>query len=520
MIKNFVKNHWQILFFNFILCLIFVVFYGHFGDVFVDSFREAYIPKQILEGKLLYKNIFTIYAPFAYLFNALLFKVFGVNISVLYFAGFIATIVITNLTYKISRIFLDKDSSFAIVMFFIAAAVLSPNVFNTIFPYSYGMLYGLLFVLLSIYFSLTRKFPLSYFFYSLAICSKYEFILLLPLLIYASRTKDWWKNLVALITPIIIIGGILLASGINLNNIFTSFALILAMCHAKTLHWFYSISGLEFRIEHLWLYFVNLIKIVVPLFCLIKFKPKYTILPILVYLFLVISPAVIIFAFPLILAGLIYKFKILDKDEKFFIIASILISLKVFWALALKSYGVFFIPFALISIFILCRNVWRKRLAILVLIIAIALLGKNSNELFAKNVKLQTERGVVYTTQFYGNSLNQLISFVKKETPNDSKIVVFPECLSVNFLTDRKSDDKFYSLIPLYVETFGEDLIIKRFELLPPDYVIISNYDTSDYFYKEFGRDYATKIAAFVEQNYSLLSEIKDGMSFFIYKKD
>ena len=36
----------------------FTVFFGKFGDVIVDSFREVYIPQQILKGKCIYKDIY------------------------------------------------------------------------------------------------------------------------------------------------------------------------------------------------------------------------------------------------------------------------------------------------------------------------------------------------------------------------------------------------------------------------------------------------------------------------------
>ena len=175
--KNaFWEKNWQIIFFNILAVTLFIFTYGHFGDVIVDSFREAYIPSQMVKGEAIYKNIFTIYAPFSYLFNALLFLIFGVHLKVLYFAGFLASVGILNFTYLISKKFLNKFYSLSVVLFVISACFLSYNVFNFIFPYSYGILYGMFFVLASIYFMLEKKFPLAYLLYSFAICSKYEFV--------------------------------------------------------------------------------------------------------------------------------------------------------------------------------------------------------------------------------------------------------------------------------------------------------------------------------------------------------
>ena len=99
--REFFKNNWQILLINVVVLLVFIVGYGRSGDVIFDSFREFYIPSQIVKGQVLYKNIFNIYAPFAYLFNATLFKVFGAKLVVLYMAGLISTLGICNLIYFI-----------------------------------------------------------------------------------------------------------------------------------------------------------------------------------------------------------------------------------------------------------------------------------------------------------------------------------------------------------------------------------------------------------------------------------
>ena len=96
---------------------------------------------------------------------------------------------------------------------------------------------------------------------------------------------------------------------------------------------------------------------------------------------------------------------------------------------------------------------------------------------------------------------------------------MYPEGLAINFLSARTSDDKFYSLIPLYVETFGEDLILKRLDLIKPEYIILSNYNTSNYYFSFFGQDYAGEIYSYVLKNYSLEKEFGKNLRFMIYKR-
>lgn len=511
------KYNWQLILFNAIILLTFIIGYGHFGDIMVDSFREAYIPSEVIKGQVLYKNIFTIYAPFSYLFNALLFKIFGVHLSVLYGAGLCATYGILNIVFAIANKFMNKTYSLSIVLFIISVSVLSPNVFNFYFPYSYGILYGILFILASIYFALKDKFQLSYLMYSFALCCKYEFIFLLPLLFYVTRTKDLWKNILALILPFVITYAPLFIMGASLSDIITSCQIILSMSSTKTIYWFYSVMGLTFRWELIPIYIINFLKIFIPLLFMYYFRSWWLILLTTIYFYFVVTPELFIYAFPLILILLVRKFSTISHEKLFFVLASLLVSMKIFFAETFMSYGIFFIPFALISIFLLIPPRFKKPLFIIILICALNFGIKNSISLASKNIKIKTERGIVYTSE---KSVLETINYIQNNTSGTDKIVVYPECLAINFMTRRKSDNKFYSLIPLYVETFGEELITKRIDFIKPEYIVISNYNTSNYYYSYFGQDYAGEIYNYILKNYSLEKEFGKKLMFMIYKRN
>ena len=443
--KDFLKNNWQIILFEVLVITAFSIFYGKFGDMFVDSFREAYIPWQMNEGKCLYKDIFCIYPPLAYMVNAILFKIFGEDISVLYLMGLLTTMGIFFLTYKISDIFLNKYTTFGILSFILAGLVLSPNVFNSFFPYSYGMIYGLLFAIGSIYFLINKKYPPAYLLYSLAICSKYEFILLLPLLMFVTKKVDWKKQ-------------------------------------TDALHFFYSSMGLVFRWEHLPLYLINFLKFILP------FNWN-------------LYQEVIMWVFPLILILFLIRNKTLDYKEKIFIAAALIVSIKVFFALTIQSYGVYFLPFALIAFGILTPKKIRLYYGTLLIIWSVIIGFQNCNSLCNKDFS------ELYKTADYIST-----------TSDKSTAAVYPEGLGVNFLSKRQSDSKFYSLIPLYVETFGENIIINRLNLTKPEYIVINDFDTSAYYFKSFGEDYAKEIFNWIKQNYTLEKRIEGKHSFDIYK--
>ena len=383
------------------------------------------------------------------------------------------------------------------------------------------MIYGLVFITAGIYFSLEKKYPPAYFMYSLAVCSKYEFVFLLPLLIYASFTdwkKDWWKNLIAFVLPFVIIYTPLLLQGVGIRNLLTSFGIVAVMSTAKTLRWFYSVTGLIFRWELIPVYLFNMLKIAVPFLIFYKYKTYWLIPLVFIYLYFTVTPEILVFAFPLILTMFIVRYRKLNGKEKFFIVAAILISIKMFFALTLKAYGIYFIPFALISIYILSPLKYRQTLMVLTILSALVIGIQNTEGLVNKSEKIETKRGLVYTTPYYADSIKELITFAQKETKKNDKLLIYPECLAVNYLAGRASDNKFYSLIPLYVETFGENLIMERLFITMPEYIVINNYDTSLYYYSKFGEDYAGRIMGYIKENYQLVRTIGDEFKFDVYR--
>ncbi len=516
--KNFFKRNWQVILINLLLLVCFIIFYGQFGNVFVDCFREAYIPEQMLKGNILYKNIFCIYPPFAYVFNALLFKIFGVNLNVLYFAGFFASALILNLIYQIGNKFLPQFYSLIITLLTISVLILSPNVFNTIFPYSFGIVYGLVFALFSVYFALNKKFPLSYLMYSFAICSKYEFLFLLPAIIYLSGKKDIVKNIFGFTIPIILTYLPLFLSGLTLSDLYNQLLIIIDISSTKTLHYYYKAAGLVFSPQMSIIYLVNFIKILIPILLISKYKNIYSVLFLVVYLFYFASPALFVYIFPLILILFVYKFKTLNKKQKFLIMSTLLISAKCFFALALKSYGVYYIPLGVLSIFILISKNLKKSFLIVLIMLTLIYGVKNSVSLAKNNQKISSQRGSIYTTTEYGNSINEILNYIEENTSANDKIYIFPEMTALNFFTKRDNDNKLYSLIPMYVESFGEEGIIKRIEAKKPKYIVIVKYDTSEYFYKYFGEDYAKEIFKYIEENYTKVKEFESNELFMVYK--
>jgi len=113
------------------------------GNLTIDCGREMYVPVALLKGKVLYRDVLYIYGPLSPYFNSFLFRVFGVHLAVLYWAG--------SLSALFSGVFLflvgiELDSWPAGLG---AAAIVQIQAFESSYmcfplPYSFASVYGCL----------------------------------------------------------------------------------------------------------------------------------------------------------------------------------------------------------------------------------------------------------------------------------------------------------------------------------------------------------------------------------------
>ncbi|MGD9580905.1 MAG: hypothetical protein AB7V50_06000 [Vampirovibrionia bacterium] len=124
-----------------------VISYAKWGRALIDSFRNAYVADLISSGNKLYSEIYFFYGPLIAHFNALLFKIFGVNLEILYLTGIIVSLLIVFGVYYLSRQVIGRLPSVILVCLMIVQVVFRPGLFQYIFPYSYEALYGCLILL-------------------------------------------------------------------------------------------------------------------------------------------------------------------------------------------------------------------------------------------------------------------------------------------------------------------------------------------------------------------------------------
>lgn len=530
-----------------ILCILTVIalflFTGHYNEILLDFGREVYYPERILQGKVLYKDLFNIYGPFSYLWNAFLYKIFGTSLSTLYVSGGICSLLIIGGVFLIAKKYLSEILAFAVAIFAIAAGVCAVNLFSYTFPYSWGMLYGLVAFVYSFLFLIkyVKDDKKNYYLYisgllgGLAAANKYDFLPFLALIIFVSAKNRNWKVILKTLCSMAVIPflcmAVLFIQGMRISDFLNYLLAVKKMTETETLKYFYMTQGVYFNKNAIPVWAASLFKTGVTLGGVIwgasLFEKRKilseTIVALAVCLgFSFMSP--VSFSFFVILTAGFTIYRLKDFNLAIPGIGAVLVSLKSFWGLSYMNYGNYYTPIILTAFFALLFSVipkkFQKVTALYMFVIAFAVFYGNFQALKNLDYKISTEKGSVYTRKDLAESTNALLGYANEKFSDNSSFVIFPEGLMVNFLSDHPSEDFFNSMLPLYVETFGEDNITAYLRQKSPDYVIFNNKSMKDYYFEYICQDYALGICGFVQENYSPEKFIKNGNNYLIFRKN
>lgn len=115
----------------------------------LDHGREMNLPTRILAGEHLYSDVQFLYGPFAPHFNALLYKIFGIQLGTLKVSGAVCAVLILLMIYWLSRRLMSVWESAAVTGLVLVICAIKSTA-NYIQPYAYAALYGFLFSLSSL----------------------------------------------------------------------------------------------------------------------------------------------------------------------------------------------------------------------------------------------------------------------------------------------------------------------------------------------------------------------------------
>ena len=541
------KYFWGIIFFA--LAAILLVFRHNIGLI-IDCGREVYYPQEILNGKILYKDLFNIYAPFAYLFNAFLYRIFGVNLNVLIISGCFCALGIISGIFLLAKTFLNDKFAFGISFLSISVGIIPVHVFNYVFPYAFSMTYGLCSFIFSLLFLVyyinlkSNKFLyISLFLAGLSVLCKYEFLpyLLIYLPVFFKLKTDFYtifKGLLSFgIIPEICFA-FLFANGLSFQDLLNTINIIISMSNTQTLQYFYMHNGVFIHKQSLMAMALTFSILFIPFFVYlipVIFKSKIK-NPIVGLIFTYAGICLMLlfksgFSFALfmsinvvLLLTAIFNYKKLINNLSLFVVVSsiFLVSLKVFCGVILNSYGIFYLPLIIIAVAVIFKDKFTQTewdyIGFYVLILSILIGFTFLKFIPTKHIKISTSKGKMYVEEMY-ETTNILLDFIEKNTKKSDKILIYPEGMMINFLSDRKTDDFYNSFLPLYEETFGVETYIKHFEKNMPEYIIFNSWNSSDYYFSMVCKDYGFDFCEFVQKNYFEKAKVLGNFSYIVFKK-
>ena len=115
--------------------------WGAWGDLTSDSGHEMYIPSLLSQGKQLYRDVWFMYGPAAPYFTSFLFRLFVVNLNVLYWAGSLSAlgsaIFLFLIGVRLSSWLIGWTAGAVILL-----EVFQPSLFCFPLPYTSAAVYG------------------------------------------------------------------------------------------------------------------------------------------------------------------------------------------------------------------------------------------------------------------------------------------------------------------------------------------------------------------------------------------
>lgn len=495
--KKFIKTDLFVVFLIiFIFLLILPFFFLHQGLITIDTGREFYLAQQTLHGGVLYKDIFNIYGPFSYQFNALLFMFFGESIKTLYIAGILNSILILITLYLVSREFFNKKYSLLISILTMFSLVFTTFLFNSNITYSYGLVYALSSFLLSLLFLVkylkAGKSNFAYLaclFAGISILNKYEFILYPFVIIYVLGFLkpigkiNILKAVFCFIAFPLISFLILFAQGLTFSDYIQACKMMGVMAKSDSMRFFYSVHGCFFDLKQ----YIRLV----------SQNPLYTVIGLL--------PIINIVLF-LLKIRKIYK----DKIKFVCCIALILAVFKFTLFLEINHMGAFFFPLCILTLLLLEERMSDMVKIFMLCILILFFAYSDFDSLKLKTQVLETPKGSIVTYIKDKLMMQTPIDYLIENSKSDETVLVVPEGAFVNFAADRKSDNMYHNLVPLYyTDTFGEGNVLSHFKEKPVDYVVILPLPTTEYASPDFC-SYAGRFCEMINNGYNLVKEEND----------
>jgi hypothetical protein len=121
-----------------------------------------------------------------------------------------------------------------------------------------------------------------------------------------------------------------------------------------------------------------------------------------------------------------------------------------------------------------------------------------------RSARLETSWGEIYLTPTDASAAREMIDFISEQKRNGRKVTVLPEAPMLYALTGTEAPNRWYTLLPGYLSSDGEDAYIADLNRAAPDYILLTARNSIEYGASYFGIDYDQKIYHWIESNYRI----------------
>lgn len=526
----------------------------------VDCGREMYVPWRIAEGDVLYRDLFWMYGPLVPYWHALLFRLCGPHLNVLYVVGLLLVAVQTRLLFVLAARVLDRPFAALAAVLFLVQFAIRPSLGNLVFPYSFNAAYASTFNLLALWAALKHRESgrgiwlwVASSAVGLSLLNKQEIGLagFLFLAGYAAVTLTGSRfRLIALLPSIALpvigygIFAILVGPIALLHDSLWPRAVLAQM---ETFHKYVVGSLFEPRAV---LYLLGLGAIALGGMLAVaslaypldrKFPRAGSIAAVVaVAVLLIITPfSGRFFRFVelnhvhaascfLLLAGLVTVFRRTDArssvlDPRFLILAFALLST---WRAPLfafaSAYSAIFMPASVIAFvwfWTKCLPHWRPSLdpvhwqrCVMTIVVTLCVIqAGRSLTLFRTKFthRIESDRGDMVVHKDIGPILAELMNHLKHRTKPGEAVLFFPEETSLYFLCDLRSPSKYYQFAPgLLPSARQQGVLIESATNAGVKLVTVSNRATTEYGVGYFGLHYYQPLREWILANFELRRSI------------
>jgi Dolichyl-phosphate-mannose-protein mannosyltransferase len=535
------------------------------GNLVIDTGRELWLPAELLKGKILYKDIVSFYGFLPAYLIASFYKLFGVSINTLAYTGIALTLIVSFTVYRIARFFLDQGFSTLLVINFLFVFAFghyaTSGIFNFILPYTFASTFFMAFTALSLYFFLKLIFSenkknlliWSLFLTAAFLCRLESALAVWPgfllsgfILAVRQPKAERLKLFVYLLLPLfltVLCYGLFFMSTHTFSTFKETFmGSIKAVGNTPISKEWSGLDNIPSSLSKISTSFLLHIAIFLGIAMSYRIASRsgnedtasaQTIIPLLVtFLFVMVLKQFYVYELQyrcltlvLFCGTFVYFFQALNRTSTHrslglltLFTISFLVTYRIFLAPSPYQYGFVLLTLPLICYYIfftdLLKTALEERFKIPSGLLHAAIAGflifmivpfwKHSSNMYASHDKVTaTSRGDIY---YYSNEQSDIfwksVNYLKKNTPGNSAVVVFPEGVGINFFAGRATPLRHHSFMPHDIKLFGEEKILSEIKSAKIDYIVIISRDTGEFGPASFGVDYAKKIQKWIDDNY------------------